>query len=102
LAVNRVEAKNLIDTHKAEVHKAVNYISQYEVYGLKQPVMLYGRELWAHIYFDSEKQAFDEKVRYIRIERLRGELEVMDRPKKVAKRFLDYFVVDAQLEGETV
>ncbi|WP_343383652.1 hypothetical protein [Candidatus Bathycorpusculum sp.] len=59
LDADRVEARKLVDENKSEVRKSVNCIGAFEVYSLKCPVELYGHRLWAHVYFDAEKAAFD-------------------------------------------
>jgi transposase len=102
LAADRVEARRLVDEKKLEVRKLANRIGGFEVYGVKCPVELYGHRLWAHIYFDAEKAAFDEKALYARVERLEAELLSMNKPRKVAKRFKDYFTVKMSAEGEKV
>jgi len=102
LAADRVEARKLVDENKLEVRKLANRIGEFEVYGVKCPVELYGHSLWAHVYFDAEKAAFDEKALYLRIERLEAELLSMNKPCKVDKRFKDYFKVEMSVEGERV
>jgi transposase len=102
LAADRVEARKLVDENKLEVRKLANRIGEFEVYGVKCPVELYGHRLWAHVYFDAEKAVFDEKALYLRIERLEAELLNMNKPCKVDKRFKDYFKVKMSVEGERV
>ena len=102
LAADCVEARRLVDEKKLEVRKLANRIGGFEVYGVKCPVELYGHRFWAHIYFDAKKAAFDEKALYARVERLEAELLSMNKPRKVVKRFKDYFTVKMYVEGERV
>ena len=89
----RLEALRLIDENKGEIRKAVNRISEYEVYGLQCSIELYGLDFQAHIYYDPEKQAFDEKELYARIEKLQIELEKMSQSKRVAKKYKDFLLL---------
>ena len=94
LPKQRLEALKLIDENKRNIRKVSNWISEYEVYGIKVPVEMYGLNLYAHIYYDPEKQMFDEKELYARIERLRVELEKMNHKKLASKKYSDYFLID--------
>jgi len=101
LAAGRVEARKLVDENMLEVRKSANRILGFDIYGVKRPLDLYGHRVWAHIYFDSEKQAFDEKALFARIERLEAELLDMNKPcKMVAKRFREYFKVETPSKEE--
>ena len=94
----RLEALRLIDESKRDIRKAANRISEQEVYGLQCPINLYGLELQAHIYYDPEKQVFDEKEMYAYIDRLRSELEKMSQSKRATKKHKDYFVIDEKAQ----
>jgi transposase len=96
----RLEALRLVDENKGGIRKAANRIDEYEVYGLQCPIELYGRRLQAHIYYDPEKQAFDEKELFARIEKLRAELEKMNKSKRMAKKYKDYFVIEEKAQNE--
>jgi transposase len=100
LSSGRVEARKIVDENKSDVRKSANRIGEFEVYGVKRSLELYGHKLWAHIYFDAEKQVFDEKALYARIERLKVELLELNEPcMGVARRFKDYFAVEVSAQG---
>ena len=96
---SRVDVLRLIDEHKSSVRSITNWISEYEVYGVSCEVEWFGLKLWVHVYFDSEKQAFDEKEFYGYVGRLQAELEKMVACKGVGKRYRDFFVVEEE-EGQ--
>jgi hypothetical protein len=48
----------------------------------------------AHVYFDPEKQALDEKELYAHIERLQADLEKMGKTMRATKRYTDFFMVE--------
>jgi hypothetical protein len=50
---------------------------------------LYGIAMRAHIFFDPEKQALDEKELYAHIERLSKEMKTMEKPRGVSKKYTD-------------
>jgi len=90
----RLEALKLIDTNKGDIRKSKNRLSEYEIYGIQRQVEMYGISLNAYIYFDSEKQAFDEKELYAHIEKLQAELKKMSHTKRVTKKYKDFFAVE--------
>jgi transposase len=94
LSGHRLEALKLIDENKGNIRKIANWIEEYEVYGVRIPVDMYGITLNAHIYYDPEKQAYDEKELYGRIKRLQAELEKMNHTKLTTKKYSDYFIID--------
>jgi len=94
----RVDALRIIDENKRDVRKAMNRIGEYEVYGLQRPIEMYGLNLVAHIYYDPEKQVFDEKALYARIEKLQTELKKMNQSKRATKKYKNYFVIDEKLK----
>jgi len=91
---NLLETISIIDQNKWSVRKTANRISEYELYGQQRSIELYGLELHAHIYYDPEKQAVDEKELYAKIDKLRDALEKMNRSKRVTKKYKDYFLID--------
>jgi transposase len=91
---SRLEALRIIDECKGEVRKSKNRIKEYEVYGIQQTIEMCGASLAAHVYYDPEKQIFDEKELYARIEKLYLALEKMSGSKRATKKYRDYFVVD--------
>jgi transposase len=93
---SRLDALRLIDEHKSSVRSVANWISEYEVYGMVCEAELFGLKLWVHVYYDSEKQSFDEKELYGYVERLQVELEKMVHCKGVGKRYKDFFVVEEE------
>jgi len=97
---NRLEALRLIDKNKSNIRKSANRISEYEVYGIKQEIELGGVPMQAHIYYDPEKQALDEKELYAHIERLQTELEKMSRTKRLTKKYKDYFIIDEKQKDD--
>jgi transposase len=96
---NLLEAKRLIDRCKNSIRKAANRIGQFGVYGKSVDMDMYGSRLKVHVYFDTEKQALDEKELYAHIERLESELEKMGKAKRVLRRYTDYFVVEEEKAG---
>jgi len=97
---NRLEALRLIDENKSNIRKSANRIGEYEVYGIKQDIELDGVPMQAHIYYDPEKQAFDEKELYAHIEKLQAELEKMSHTKRLTKKYKDYFVIDEKQKDD--
>ena len=90
----RLEALRLIDENKGCIRKIANRIGEYEVYGIGQSIELYGVRVKAHIYFDPEKQAIDEKELYAHIGKLQAELEKMSHAKRLTKRYTEYFLIE--------
>lgn len=99
LAAGRTEAKNS-RCKQTGVRKVANRFVPYGVYGIKQQVALYGYVLWVRIYFDADKQVFDEILLFLRIECLEVELKVLGKQCKLVKWFGDYFVVGMSVVGE--
>jgi transposase len=93
LPKQRLDALKLIDENKSSIRKIGNWISEYKVYGVSVSVKMYGLNFNAHIYYDPEKQIFDEKELYSRIEKLQEELEKMSHTKRATKKYSDYFVI---------
>jgi len=98
----RLEALRLIDENKKDIRKSVNRLSEYEIYGIRQQVNMYGISLNAYIYFDPEKQTLDEKELYARIEKLQSELEKMSHTKRVTKKYKDFFAVNEKSKDNTL
>jgi transposase len=96
----RLEALRLIDENKANIRKMANRISEYEVYGVKCIVELDGVPVQAHIYYDPEKQAYDEKELYARVDKLQAELEKMSRTKRLTIKYTDYFMVEEKQKDD--
>jgi transposase len=90
----RLEALRLIDECKGEIRKTANRIGEYEVYGISRSIELYGSRVQAHIYYDPEKQALDEKELYGHVDKLQAELEKMSRSRRLTKRYTDYFMIN--------
>jgi transposase len=97
---NLLEAKKLIDKCKNGIRKTSNRIGEFDVYGRSVEIDLYSSSLNAHVYFDTEKQALDEKELYAHIERLERELEKMGRAKRVTRKYTDYFAVEEEKPGK--
>ena len=93
---NRLDAQALIDGNKYNIRKSANRISEYELYGSTQGTELDGVPVQAHIYYDPEKQAYDEKELYARAEKLQAELEKMNNTKRLTRKYTDYFVIDGK------
>jgi transposase len=91
---NRLDAQALIDGNKWNIRKSANRISEYELYGVAQGIELDGVPMQAHIYYNPEKQAYDEKELYARVEKLQAELEKMSNTKRLTRKYTDYFVID--------
>ena len=89
-----VNTMKLIDENKWNVRKSANRISEFEVYGIQRSVEMYGIDLQAHIYYDPEKQAFDEKELYAHIEKLQAELNKISKSKRVTRKYKSYFSID--------
>jgi transposase len=96
----RLEALRLIDESKGSIRRSANRFGEYEVYGVRRGIELDGVPVQAHIYYDPEKQAFDEKELYARIEKLQSELEKMGRTKRLTKRYTDYFMIDEKQKDD--
>ena len=95
-----LEAKKLIDGCKQSIRKTANRVVEFGVYGLPVEIELYGSRLNAHVYFDTEKQALDEKELYAHIERLESELGKMGKSKRATRRYTDYFAIEEEKAGK--
>jgi transposase len=91
-----VDAKKIIDSCKDSIRKSANRISEFNVYALPVDIDIYGFQMKAHVYFDTNKQATDEKELYARIERLQADLEGIGKKKRVTKKYTDFFVVQQE------
>jgi len=94
LPLTRIEAMKLVDACGADIRRSANRIAGEEIYGTGVDMTLYGIAMRAHIFFDPEKQALDEKDLYAHIERLSKELTSMEHMRGVSKKYTDYFVVE--------
>jgi transposase len=94
-----LEAKRIISEHRNDVRKAVNRISKFDAYALPIDCSLYGFKMKAHLYFNAEKQAVDEKALYAHIERLEADLEKMGKGKRATNKYTDLFVVEQERPG---
>jgi hypothetical protein len=94
-----LEARRLIDGCRGGIRKAANRIGRFGVYGRTARIEVCGARLNAHVYFDAEKQAMDERELYAHVERLGAELERMGRSKRATRRHTDYFVVEEGKAG---
>jgi len=94
-----LESRRLIDGCRGGIRRAANRIGEFGAYGRAVDVELYGSRLRAHVYFDAEKQAMDERELYAHVERLEGELERLGGAKRATRRHTDYFVVEEGKAG---
>jgi transposase len=97
--LDRVEAAVFIDANRQSIRKAANRIHEFDVYGTSFEYKLYDVFMKVHVFFDPEKQNFDEKELYARIARLSQELEKMNNTKRVTKRYKDFFSVEEEGSG---
>jgi len=93
---NRSEATKLIDMVKNSIEKSGNRIREYDVYGVKHTISMYGREINVHIYFDQARRLFETNEIYAYIDKLEAELKHLSKSKHVTKRHKDYFIIDEQ------
>jgi len=91
--MSRVESAGLIGRESPGIRSAANWIREFELYGRCIDYELYGIKMKAHLFFNPDKCADEEKNLYASIDRLEAELEKMNKSKRVAKRYTDYFVV---------
>ena len=70
----RLDFAMLVDEYRGSVRKSSNRISEYEMYGLPVDYDANGVKMKAHIFFDPDKQALDEKELYAHLERLARDL----------------------------
>jgi len=94
LPAQRLDYLRLIDENKSDMRKSTNRIEEYEVYAIQLPVEMYGLNIQAHIYYDPEKQALEDKEFFSRIGKLKSELEKMNHTKRVTKKYRDYFTIE--------
>jgi transposase len=97
---NLLEYDRIIEERKSEVRKAANWIAAHRLYGLGIDAGMHGIDLKAHVYYDSEKQALDEKELYSCVERLEAELEKIGKSAGVSKKYSDFFSVVSRKSGE--
>jgi Transposase len=95
-ALSRVQAKEIIASAGENLRSSENYISECELYAKHMSSELYGRETNVHIYFDAAKCSEDEKHMYAHIERLKTELEKLNRSKKISRKYTDYFIIEKE------
>jgi hypothetical protein len=89
-----VDAKAIIDSCKEGIRKSTNRINEFDVYAIPMNIEIYGFPMRAHVYFDTNKQSFDEMELYSKIERLQAELEKIGKRKRVTKKYTDLFMVE--------
>jgi transposase len=96
LPLSRTEAPKLIDKVKNNIALIENWIPEYKMFAVKETIVLYGYKLYAHIYYNPDKQSRDLNEITSKIEKLKEELDDLNSTKYVTKRFTDYFDVDMQ------
>jgi len=96
LPSHMTEARRIIDECKDGIRSAINRIRQFDVYACTLDLPVYGFPMKAHVYFDTEKQATDEKELYAHIDRLGAELEKMGKSSRAAKRHKDFFIIEQE------
>ena len=72
---------------------STNWIPEYNLYRMSIPYELYGIQMSAHVFFNSEKMPFDEKKIYADVDKLGDELSMLSEVKGVSKRYTDLFDV---------
>jgi len=90
---SRKEYKSLIATISSNIEDGQNWIKDYKVYGVKQPISLDGNNLYAHAYFSNDRKAAETITHYEYIEKLGKELEKLSHMKSVADRYSAYYAV---------
>jgi transposase len=100
LPLTRIEAIKLVGERGVDIRRSACRIAGEEIYGTGVDMTLYGIAMRAHIFFDPEKQALDEKELYAHIERLSKELKTMEKPRGVCKKYTDYFIVERTSKTE--
>jgi transposase len=96
LSLSRTEAPKLIDKVKKDIALIENWVPEYKMFAIKETITLYERKVYAHIYYNPDKQARDLNEITSKIEKLKKELDDLNSTKYVTKRFTDYFDVDMQ------
>jgi len=96
LPLGRVEAAKLISERGSDVRKSANRINREGIYGEGVDCKLYGVNMKAHIFFDTEKRNMDERELFSRVERLSEELGEMEKPRRIMKKYTDYFIVEKE------
>jgi transposase len=96
LSLSRTDAPILIDQVKNNIAVIENWVPEYKMFAVKQAITLYGYKLYAHIYYNPDKQARDLNEITSKIEKLDKELDKLNNTRYVTKRFTDYFDVDMQ------
>ena len=89
-----VDAKLIIDSCKDGIRKSANRINEFDVYAIPTNIEIYDFQMVAHVYFDTNKQSFDERELYSRIEKLQADLEKIGKRKRVTKKYTDLFMVE--------
>jgi transposase len=93
---NRLEACKLIDIYGAGINKSAYRIHEYELYGSTVDYEYQGIKMKAHIYYDPDKRAFEERELYSHVDKLKSELEQMSKTKRITKKYTDYFKVNPE------
>jgi transposase len=95
-----IEVKKIIDECKNAIRKSANRLSAFEVYAMPVDIDLYGFQMRAHVYFDPEKQALDEKELFSSIERLSTDLGKINKNCGITKKYTDFFKVEREKKGK--
>lgn len=102
LPAARVDTTKLIDQTRESIRTASNWIAECEMYGTCVDYEIYGIPVKAHIFFDQEKSANEEKELYARLERLETELNKLQKSKKLIKKYTDFFDVTSEGSSEAL
>jgi transposase len=95
LPVSRNASQELIECVHGDVEKIENWINDHRAYGVQRSINLYGHELQAHVYFNNDRKTMQMYDYYLNIERMRQELDKMNKTKRVPDRYKDYFKIEA-------
>jgi transposase len=93
LPQHQLETRRLIADCSSAVRTSSNRIPRFGVFAKACTTEVFGFKLTAHVYFDTQKQAQDEKEMYAHIERLQTDLKKMSKKKLATKKYTDYFDV---------
>jgi transposase len=98
--ISRKEAKSLLEQYRSEIKSARNYLPSVGMYGIRKEIKLYDLTLYAHLYFNPNKALDTEQYVYDEVERLEEELQQLNRPKRVARRYQNYFEITRKEETQ--
>jgi transposase len=97
LPISRTDARKPIESVHGDIEKIENWIGEHRVYGVQRSIKLYGYDIQAHIYFNNDRKTMQIYEHYSHIERMKKELDDMNKSKQVPNRYKELFIIKEQV-----